>query len=464
MQTHALALAAAAVIALTPATRAAADAGDFVAGAIVGAIVNHAARNAPRRTVTRSRTYARPRIPATQEGRMIQSSLNYFGFNAGRVDGQLGQRSRNAISSYQAYLGYPATGSLSPFEQDLLITSYQRAQAGGYAVQQQIAASPDGTRGLLRRYRAEMAGEAAAPGTTMVAVPAVPMVPAAPAVPAAPGATTMVVAPAVPAAPATTTTTTTTTTVAAPAQPEEAEDPGTPGLPNLFGGRTVQASLASHCNKVSLLTNTNGGFTTLASMTDPGLALNEQFCLARTYAISEGEELGQKLSVTPEQLAQVCDAYGAQMRGSVAALSLKPRDEVLRDVSGLLLQSGISAQDLGATAKVCLSVGYRKDDMNVAIGSALILVALGEKGYGELLGHHLSQGFGASERADLALAWYETGIEAAENGKAVFSPGQPERTELIRKAAFSLGGQAGAAPAQAATPKTTLLPAFTIDN
>ncbi|WP_226780513.1 peptidoglycan-binding domain-containing protein [Oceaniglobus trochenteri] len=430
----------AASLVILPATRAAADAGDFVAGAIVGAIVNHAARNNRGTTKkvyrsTKRKTYSKPRIPATQTGRQIQSSLNYFGFNAGSVDGQLGRKSRDAISQYQAYLGYPVTGQLSSFEQDLLINSYNRAQAGGYVTQQQVAANPEGVRGLLKVYRTEMAG--GAPG--IVTAPQ----------------TTVVVAPA---AAATTTTTTTVTAMAGD------EAPKSDALPNLFGGTTTRASLASHCNTVSLLTNTNGGFTTVGTMTDPNVALNEQFCLARTYAIAEGESLAQGLGATPEQIASHCDAYGEQMKPHVAALSLKDRDSVVRDVSGFVLGTGIPTQDLAATAKVCLSVGYRTDDLDVAIGSALILVTLGETGYGELMGHHLSQGFGASKRNDLALAWYETGLDGATT-QAVFAPGQPERLELLREASFALqnGGQASATP-QVVPQKAATLPAFSVSQ
>ena len=172
----------AASLALMPATRVAADSKDFIAGALLGgiggAIINNAVRKnkaqqrARTRTVT-PQTYAaqprayvaprstkktyRPTIPATQEGREIQSSLNYFGFNAGTVDGQVGQRTRDAISDYQAYLGYPRTGTLNAFEQNLLVTSYNRALAGGDQTFTQIAQQPDGARGLLKLYRAEIA-------------------------------------------------------------------------------------------------------------------------------------------------------------------------------------------------------------------------------------------------------------------------------------------------------------------
>jgi hypothetical protein len=235
-------------------------------------------------------------------------------------------------------------------------------------------------------------------------------------------------------------------------------------LPNFLGGGSG-LSLASHCNTVSLLTNTNGGFTQLASMSDPNVVLNEQFCLARTYAIATGEELAAGVQgVGTDQIAAQCQSFGPVMKDHVAALSLKPSAEVLQGVSGFILTTGMAPQQLAATAKICLSVGYRTDDMDVAIGSGLLLTALGERVYGELMGHHLSQGFGATQRADLAGQWYTMAIEALDAGQpAVFAPGQTERTELIRTASsWGTGGKAGTmeAPVQPAS----ALPSFNVSE
>ncbi len=353
-------------------------------------------------------------------------------------------------------MGYPATGQLTPFEQELLVSSYNRAQAGGYATQQVIAQTPDGTRGLLKRYRSEMAGQ----GATYAAQPA----------PYQPGAAeTMVVAP-MPPAPAP-------QPAAAPvaAAPETGEEAPVetagetrpapdPTLPNFFGGTSrAGTSLASHCNEVSLLTSTNGGFLTEAGMreSDAETVLAEQFCLARTYSIAKGEALMRDLDATPDQVAENCAAYGEMLAPQVAALSIKEADAVLGDVQAVALQSGVPATDLEGTAEICLAAGYRTDDMQVALGSALLLAALGQKGYGELMGHHLSQGFGTAKRADLSLAWYEMGLEAGESGQAVFAPGQPERGALLRKAAF--GAAADEAQPVPAAPKSTAasLPTFT---
>ncbi|MEM8655968.1 MAG: peptidoglycan-binding domain-containing protein [Pseudomonadota bacterium] len=439
-------------MAIVPATRVTADAGDFVAGAIIGGIVGHAATKQNQRKKATQRTYTRktyrPSIPSTQEGREIQASLNYFGFNAGSVDGQLGRRSRNAISAYQAYLGYPATGQLTPFEQNLLITSYNRAQAGGYAVNQQVAANPDGTRGLLKTYRAEMAGQ-----------------PTTPAFPQQ--GTTIVVAPQ-PAAP--TVGTTTTTTVVAAAPETQAAAPEAPvaeaGLPNFLGGGAT-ASLASHCNTVSLLTNTNGGFTTAAAMTDPNVALNEQFCLARTYAIAKSEDMIAKVQgFTPDQIASQCEQFGPAMQPHVAALALKSQPEVVQDVASFILTTGMSPAQLKGTAQICMGVGYRTDNMDVALGSALLLFAMGDHVYGEVMGHHLAQGFGTTKRIDSARVWYAEGLKAVDAGApAVFAPGQPERVELLRQASLQLGTSNSGlvAPAQP-TVQPAALPSFGVSS
>ncbi len=433
----------AASLAIVPADTAKADAGDFIAGAIIGGIVGANAKKQRTTKTYRKKTY-RSRIPSTQEGRNIQASLNYFGFNAGTVDGQLGQRSRNAISQYQAYLGYPVTGQLSAFEQNLLISSYNRAQAGGYAVQQQVAATPDGTRGLLKTYRAEMAGQSPAgtpaPQTTIVVAPQPAPQPAAPV-----------------------------TTAAAPlagaAGLASAVAPST-GLPNFMGAGS-QASLASHCNTVSLITNTNGGFTTLASMTDPNIAINEQFCLARTYAIAKSEELVSQINgFTPDQIAQQCAGFGPAMKDHVSSLSLKSRDAVVGDVSSFILTTGMSPAQLAGTARICMGVGYRTDNMDVAVGSALLLFAMGEGIYGELMGHHLSQGFGTAKRVDMASSWYQAALAAVDGGAAsVFVPGQPERTELIRAASQRISGApANALPTPQPASSTGGLPVFSISE
>lgn len=414
-----------------PGSAPASDIGAGIVGGIIGGVIVNEAnkRRQPTQRVYRQPAYS----PQREENRQVQTALNYFGFPAGTPDGVMGRNSRSAISQYQAHLSYPISGYLTDYEKGFLLSSHNRALAGGPVTYQQIASNPMGPRGLLLQYRDEAAGVAVAAAPQFAAP-----VPATQAPVAEPAPTIMAAAPA------------------------EAAPSGGLALPNFLGGGDGM-SLASHCNTVSLLTNTNGGFTGIERMTDANVVLNEQFCLARTYAIATGEDMAASVQgVGTSEIAAQCKSFGPAMKDHVASLSLKPRDQVLQEVSGFVLTTGMAPQQLAATSKICLSVGYRTDDMDVAIGSALILTALGEQVYGELMGHHLSQGFGATQRRDLAAQWYEMSITALESGQpAVFAPGQPERTQLMRVAATGTGGgQAGTmtAPIQPAS----ALPSFAV--
>lgn len=416
---------------LTPAGSALADnglVGGIVGGVIGGIIVNEAnkSRSAPRTTTTTTTRSSSSKSTVSsaqrEENRQVQTALNYFGFPVGTPDGAIGPKSRAAITEYQMVLGYPATGQLTDFETQFLITSYYRAQAGGAATHQAIATNPMGARGLLVSYRDQQfappppAGQAGTVAATPEAAPAAP-------------------APVLPLAIV------------------------TPGLPTFMAAETTSASLASQCNKVSLLTNTNGGYTTVAAMQDPVFALSEQFCLARTYAMSQGEDLAAKVAgATPAQIAEQCQSFGPVLAPQVAALSVQGRDEVLAVTSDFVLASGMAPAQLAATAKICLGIGYTTDKQDVAIGSALILTALGERGYAELVGQHLSQGFGTSQRPDLALGWYDMGLKAESIGASVFAPGLPGRSELIRKAAYAVAGRPEAPAVPAVLPTFSLSP------
>ncbi|MDI3335199.1 peptidoglycan-binding domain-containing protein [Defluviimonas aestuarii] len=419
-------------LAFTPATPVLADAGDAIAGGIIGGLIGGAIVNESnkkrQRTVVRKSTSSGISSATRAVNRDTQVALNYFGYPVGAPDGVLGRQSRAAIAQYQSTLGYPATGYLTDYERNHLITSYHRAIAGGPVTMQQAAANPMGMRGLLLQWRDEAAG--IVPQTQFAVTPTTP----APA-PEAPAATE--------------------------AMTEPETEPAAPGLPTFLGGGAVAASLASHCNRIGLMTSTNGGYMTAATMTDPMTALGEQFCLVRSFAIAEGEELAAKVpGVTKADISAQCAGFGPAMKAQVAALSLEPAEAVVADVRGFALSSGMAPVQLAATAKICLSVGYAEDNMDIAVASGLILAALGEGAYGELLGHHLSQGFGAAQRADLAFDWYDMAISAAATtGTVPFTPGQPDRMQLVRKAAYTIAGKADQASAPEAP---AVLPTFVV--
>jgi peptidoglycan hydrolase-like protein with peptidoglycan-binding domain len=276
-------------------------------------------------------------------------------------------------------------------------------------------------------------------GTVMVAAPA----PVAPSV-VAPAPLNTTVAAAVPA----------------PAQPL--------GGIQLFSAPTATApelSLASHCSKLSLITGSNGGYMTQATMTDPELALGEQFCLARSYAINSGESMVAKLGgVTQAQIDSQCDAFGPAVQPYLAQLGSAPSAAVIADVQKFVLQSNMSIEQLSNTAGICMFSGYRRDNMEVALGAALIMVGIGQRPYGELVGHHISQGFGVAKSTSQAQDWYAMTIRALEAGaEPVFAPGQPERTALIKAAAAGLSNGASLPQPVPAAVNGSVLPTFSND-
>jgi hypothetical protein len=144
----------------------------LLGGIIGGAIVSGANRN--KRTTTRSNANSAARV----QNRATQTSLNYFGFPAGTPDGVMGRKSRAAISHYQGYMGYPATGQLTDYELGFLNSAHQRALASGFQATQQANSHPDGSKILLKIYMNEQLQRqvpqqqvpqmAGVPATTMV--------------------------------------------------------------------------------------------------------------------------------------------------------------------------------------------------------------------------------------------------------------------------------------------------------
>ncbi|MEO0372397.1 MAG: peptidoglycan-binding domain-containing protein, partial [Pseudomonadota bacterium] len=510
------ALLAASVMAI-PAETAKADefvgglVGGLIGGAVGAGIVNHQNNQRQRATTTtRTRTvYVNPQYSAQRaENRQVQTSLNYFGFPAGVADGALGPRSRTAISGYQAYMGYPATGRLNEYEKSLLLGAYSRAVAGGADVASAIAKSPDGVRAVLKLQRdgtvtpTATAGYAGLPPEVSQAVDEVAnssdpsaeqllqrsgfiqlaelngdgstdyiidtglagssfwcnanacktMVFAStpngyrrndlliqsptPASFSCVGGTCQVAAqPQTQLASAGNTATQPTVPTFQTQQPQAATLP-------VFNTQPKQKSLASFCSKVNLLTSSNGGFTTVSTMSDPNFTLSEQFCLARTYALASGEELMSTVQgATPQQIAAQCDQFGEMMTAQIASLGGKPATGVLSDVNGVILSSGMSADQLRTTSQICMASGYKSDNMQTALAGALLLTALGDRPVAELVGHHLQGGFGTAKSDDMAINWYETALGALDSGSSpVFAPDQSDRVDVLRQATLKLSG------------------------
>jgi peptidoglycan hydrolase-like protein with peptidoglycan-binding domain len=233
-----------------------------------------------------------------------------------------------------------------------------------------------------------------------------------------------------------------------------------PALPTFMDQapvQTAQIELASRCNKIQLTTTQNGGFTTADTLTDANFALSEQFCLLRSIAMAKSDEaMTQVQGYTPQQIADQCKSFGPALKPLVAGIAFEPRDASLQKAAAFIQSTGMPPAQISGIAATCLGVGYTVNDMDVAVGSAIILTATGQLGYGELVGHHLGMGFGTAARPDLAYDWYELGLSAPV---PAFETNIPNRDAVVRKAAMSLGGRA-AAPET--TPAEGALPTFKV--
>lgn len=152
-----------------------ADGGDVIGGLIVGGLLGAAIandQNQRRAAPVHRSTAHKPAMSAAQreQNREVQTALNYFGYPVGTPDGAIGPKSRAAISQYQVLLGFPATGQLTEMERQILVTGYNRAMIGGPQVQQVLATSPQGVRGMLLAQRDQMLGTATA-GGALAAMP-----------------------------------------------------------------------------------------------------------------------------------------------------------------------------------------------------------------------------------------------------------------------------------------------------
>jgi len=508
-----------AAVTMTSATVAKADGqflGGLVTGVIGGALLNEAARNNKRkkqRSYSGTRTYAAPEV--VQSRRTTQTSLNYFGFQAGVVDGVLGPQTRAAISRYQAYMGYPSTGKLTPYQTQILHSAHARGKSGGYETNQII--SREGVRGLLETQERMLSGAAVGTGGYAGLPPEVSRGVDEVAQAVGPSAEQLVkkagfiqladlngdgdtdyiidtsdsgstfwcqgnackslvyvstasgysrndlmVSNAAPDSFACA------GARCAVADAETRGDDGTylastrgeaeESLP-LFEVEAENKRLGDYC----AVTTRTDSYAGIAGVTAAKAVLGGEFCMARDHAIGTGLELQQRVTgATAAQIEARCAAFGKQLKPFVTAASSKDHRAVMNDVGGYVVESGMDPAQMITSARICLGAGYRSEDMATAMGSALLLVALGEKPYGELVGHHLAHGYGTPERPDLSVQWYTMALDSMDSGaRAVFAPGESDRDLLLREATLELSGVPRAGDTET-TREDTTLPIFEV--
>ncbi len=432
------AITAATLAVTTPAALADSNIGAFAVGAAVGALINNQVnknkQQQQKQRTTTQRSYSANSYQR-QQNRQVQSALNEFGFPAGAVDGQLGQRSRAAISNYQSYMGFQPTGYLDDYQRQALIGSHQRLKAGGGAAYPEVVAN-EGVQGLLKafadpnyvnRYRNNGVQNAALQNNNGVVDRGL------------------------------------NTNAAAPVATGAATGAVSGGFAPLnLSGNQAPSSMASHCELVSGMTQANQGVVLANNVNDPEQALGEQFCEARAYSITQSQSVMAQAGQSEGEIAQACSQIANLMQPASSQIG-----------SGDVKLVATQAQQLANTAfngdmataqaygEICLGLGYRQDDAQMALGAATVLLAAGQMPYGEVMGHHLRWGFGTAAAPAASNAWYDSALTSIEQGGAqpVFVPSKTaERNAVIRA---SISG--AAAPVQAAGGGLAL-PALNLGN
>ncbi|QIE55231.1 peptidoglycan-binding protein [Pikeienuella piscinae] len=456
--------AALAILATAPSTSAG-EVGAGILGGVIGGVVGSAITNSvnnsrqrQQQTVVREREVIvhreRPRTrtvyvdrtpsidPYTRaENRRTQQALNYFGFNAGAPDGVVGARTRRAVQSYQTYMNFPVTGYLTPQEQGFLVTSYDRALAGGPNTMQIVAGDPNGVRAILPHYWS---------GQTAPVAPQVQPQPQQPAnqitinVPQQQAVAAAQPEAAAPAAPA-----------AAPAQTQTASAEAAPAAPSgalpMFVAGPIEASMSSFCARVAAPSPLPGVDVQNAALSAEGESvLASQFCAARGQALVESDRIAATIQgVTRGEMQKQCEAFAPSMDKYVATLVSEGAPAAKSALQAYVVGTGIPMQALAANSRICLGIGYGADNARVTLASSMILVGIGEVGFGEVLGYHLAYGFGAPENRARAADWLEDASSALRSGaRPVVADASPDRPQLLQAMAARLRG----APAQALAP------------
>lgn len=426
------AIVAASLAITTPAAWADSNIGAFAVGAAVGALINNQVNKNKQQQQQQRATTQRSSSANSfqrQQNRQVQSALNEFGFPAGAVDGQLGQRSRAAISNYQSYMGYQPTGYLDDFQRQNLLSAHQKLQAGGGAAYPQVVAN-EGVQGLLKafndptyanRYRNNGVQNAALQNNDGVINRGLDQNAAAPV----------------------------------------ATGSGSFAPLNLSRTQTP-SSMASHCELVSGMTQANQGVVLASNVTDPEQALGEQFCEARAFAITQSQSVLSQAGQNEGQMAQACGQIADLMQPATSQIGTG--DVKLVATQAQQLANGAFNNDMAtaqAYGEICLGLGYRQDNATMALGAATVLLAAGQMPYAEIMGHHLRWGFGAAVAPAASNAWYNTAVTSMEQGGAqpVFLPSKTAERNAIIKASIA----SGAAPVQAAGGGLNL-PALNLGN
>lgn len=339
------------------------------------------------RKAAQTRTQIEQQLAARQspaeiaQVRQVQTALTFFTFDAGPIDGIMGQQTRTAIEEYQAYLDYPVTGQLTESEAQFLLVAYQQAQANSAQAQQIADAHPDGIKGFLLVVR-----------------------------------------------------------YGAPQRPT--------GVIPSFSIKDDPRDAAALCAEPAA-----------SSAADPSTeqTVRTLFCSARGAAIAQSELLvANAAGFTQTQIEEQCVAFEPALASVVESVSNGSAFDVVQGAAEFVQRTGQDPLQMSGIARVCLGVGYRRNQYNLAIGSAVLLTALEKLTYAEYAGYHVALGLGAAQDPARARSWFELAMQSEPNTPSEFESGATDRRETLRGAVM-YGGSEG-------SPSAAPIPSFSVSE
>ncbi|MEM6897385.1 MAG: peptidoglycan-binding domain-containing protein, partial [Pseudomonadota bacterium] len=419
--------------------------GAILLGCVTGAVNCNGNNNRQRSTGTSSTRSSGISQAQRQQNRDVQNALNSFGWNVGSADGVLGRNSRSGISQYQAYMGWNPDGTLDDFERNTLIDSWRKFQAGGGNAYPNMMAR-EGARGMLKTALnpsypqqfgdGQVTTQQAGFGQQPQPVPQ-PMPQPVPQQPAFGGQQTGFGQQPLP-----------------PAGGQTIDNGGgglqaLAPLPSLGGGAVAPTSVASRCQIVNLKTEAAQGPIQASNLTDPDQALSEKFCDAVSFSIAKSNGRIASTGLPEDQLAQACGQIEQQVKPVFASLGSGAVDGALQQMQSINAALGLTSEaNATAYGEICVGMGYRTDDAEMALAGALVLTGANQLPYGELVGHHVREGFGVAAAPAAAQDWYAQSMTALEMGAPpAFEPSSTQERMSVIRGAIQIGGlQSGLVP------------------
>ena len=205
------------------------------------------------------------------------------------------------------------------------------------------------------------------------------------------------------------------------------------------------ASIDSYCNRVSLTTSSNGGFVTPPRWATRCRRSASSSAWPAPMPIEQGDSLaGTVQGFSMAEMEEQCEAFAPRMTGYQSRLASQAPEEVRAALQEFVVSTGAPPAQMSGNARICLGLGYRSDNAEVALAAALVLVGLGEDAYGELLGHHLVNGFATPQRPDRGVEWLGDAARRSRPAPARWWPARGHAALLSRRSPTLSGGGARA--------------------